>query len=169
MVFLHSMEFNPQQESRIRRYFRISIFFKGVVSLLEIIGGILALVVPVSIVTRFMVRLAEGELSEDGHDFIASHLIQAAHSLSLKGGLFIGIYLLSRGLIKFVLVIALLKDQLWAYPSSLAVLGLFMLYQIYEIIHTHSLFLIALTIFDLVVMWFIWREYEVLRSHTATS
>ena len=159
------MEFQPQQENRIREYFRISIFIKGLVSILEIIGGTLALVVPVSIVTRYMVSLGEGELSEDGHDFIASHLIQMAHSLSLKGGLFIGVYLLSRGLIKLLLVIALLKDQLWAYPSSLAVLGLFMFYQIYEIYHTHSVFLIALTLFDFVVMWVIWREYEVLKSH----
>ena len=40
-----------------------------------------------------------------------------------------------------------------------------MFYQIYEIYHTHSVFLIALTLFDFVVMWFIWREYEVLKSH----
>ncbi|MDB5238607.1 MAG: hypothetical protein JWM46_877 [Candidatus Kaiserbacteria bacterium] len=159
------MEFQPNQESRIRMYFRISIFLKGVVSLLEIIGGVLALFIPVSAVTAYMVRLAEGELSEDGYDFIATHLIQLAHSLSVTGGLFIGIYLLSRGLIKLVLVVALLKNQLWAYPSSLAVLGLFVLYQAYEILHTHSVFLIALTLFDLLVMWFIWREYEVLRSH----
>lgn len=159
------MEFAPQQENRIREYFRISIILKGLVSLFEIIGGTLALIFPISIVTHFMVRLAEGDLTEDGHDLIASYLMNSAHSLSMTGGLFIGFYLLSRGLIKLLLVLALWKEQLWAYPSSLVVLGLFVLYQVYDILHHFSAFLVALTAFDLVVMWFIWREYEVLRSH----
>ena len=104
---------------------------------------------------------------EDPSDFIAIHLLQIAQQFSLTSSTFIAVYLLSRGVIKLALVVALLKNQLWAYPASLAVLGLFVIYQIYQTAITFSPFIIALTIFDLVVMWFIWREYEVLRERSS--
>lgn len=161
-----SVEFTFQQEKRIGAYFRISVFLKGLFSSLEIVGGVLAFFVPVSYVTNIIVHLAQGEVIEDPGDYISTHLIQLAHQLSITGGTFIAVYLLSRGLIKFALVVALLKNNLWAYPISLVVLGLFVLYQLYQITTSFSIFLIVLTIFDLVVMWFIWREYEVVRFHT---
>lgn len=159
------MAFTASQEKNITLYFRISIFLKGAFSLLEVIGGVLAFVVPVSAVTDLVVRFAEGELAEDPGDLIATHLVTFAHQFSFASGTFIGVYLLSRGLVKLGLVVALLKNQLWAYPSSLAVLGLFVLYQIYQIAVAFSLFLVGLTLFDFVVMWLIWREYQVVRLH----
>jgi uncharacterized membrane protein len=56
------MEFTSQQEKRITEYFRIGIFIKGALSLIEIIAGTLALFVPVSSVTNFVIALAQGEL-----------------------------------------------------------------------------------------------------------
>ena len=155
------MEFTSQQEKKIGLYFRLGVFFKGLFSLVEIIGGLLALFVPVSYVTDIVVRLAEGELVEDPNDFVATNLLHLAQHYAMASGTFIAIYLLSRGLIKIFLVVALLKNQLWAYPSSLVVLGLFVLYQLYQIATTHSVLLILFTVFDAIVMWFIWKEYEV--------
>ena len=157
------MEFTQENESRIRLYFRISIFLKGLISFFEVIGGVLALFIPTAYITSMVVQLAQGELAEEPGDFIATHLIALAQQFSFTSGTFIAIYLLSRGLIKLGLVVALLKNQLWAYPASLVVLGLFVLYQLYEIVVMHSLFIVALTLFDLIVMWFIWREYSVVK------
>ncbi len=157
------MEFTTEQEKRITLYFRISVFMKGLVALLEIIGGVLALFIPVSYITDFVVHFAQAELIEDPNDFIAAHLFQYAQQFSVTSGTFIAFYLLSRGLIKMLLVVGLLKNQLWAYPSSLIVLGLFIIYQIYQIAIVFSAFLVGLTIFDFFVMWFIWREWEVVR------
>jgi uncharacterized membrane protein len=158
------MSFNKQEQKRIRFYFRLSILGKGIISLSEVLGGVLLFFVPLSFFTDFLSNYAQGELGEDSGDFIATHLLAIAQQFSLTSSLFVALYLLSRGLIKLLLIIALLKNQLWAYPLSLGVLGLFVLYQTYQIITSHSVFIIALTLFDLVVMWFIWREYEVLRS-----
>jgi uncharacterized membrane protein len=66
-------------------------------------------------------------------------------------------------------VIALLKNKLWAYPWSLVVLGSFILYQIYRFTFTHSLALIVLTVFDLAVIWLIWREYQIVRTPTGDA
>lgn len=155
-------DFSAAQERRISTYFRISVFLKGVSSLGEVIAGTLAFFVPVSAVTNLVVRLVQGELAHDPTDFIATHLVTWAHQLAFAGSTFVALYLLSRGLIKLLLVVALLKEQLWAYPSSLVVLGAFVLYQCYQIALTMSGLLVALTLFDLVVMYFIWREWEVL-------
>jgi uncharacterized membrane protein len=154
-----------QEEKQIRRYFRISVLIKGFISLLEVIGGLLAFVIPPSAVTNIVIAMSQDELSEEPGDFIASHSLQIAQHFTIASGTVIGIYLLTRGLIKLGLVFALLKNQLWAYPASLVVLGLFILYQAYLIVLSHSLIIITITIFDLIVVYFIWREYGILREH----
>jgi uncharacterized membrane protein len=78
---------------------------------------------------------------------------------------FVALYLISRGLIKAFLIGALLKNKLWAYPWSLVVLALFVVYQLYQILTAHSLIVIAITLFDLVVMYFIYREWRIVKEH----
>lgn len=53
-----------QNEKRIGLYFHISIYIKGLFSLIETLGGILAFFVPASAVTNVVIRLANGELAE---------------------------------------------------------------------------------------------------------
>ena len=160
-------DFTPQDERRIGEYFRLGILIKGAISAAEIVGGVVIFFVPLSAVTDFVTRFAQSELLEDPNDFIATHSLALAQQFALTSSTFIALYLLSRGLIKLFLVVALLKNQLWAYPSSLVVLGLFVLYQLYQIALVFSVLLVLLTLFDLVVMWFIWREYQVVRLRAA--
>lgn len=162
------MEFTDTQEVRIREYFLISVLLKGAISLAEVFVGALILFIPISFFTDLVIHLTETILAGHG-DFIVRELVYVAEELSLAGSTFIAIYLLSRGLIKVLLIAALLKNQLWAYPLSLVVLAGFVSYQLYQIAASFSLFIIALTLFDLVVMWFIWREYQVLTSHVPVS
>jgi len=74
--------------------------------------------------------------------------------------LFASLYLLTHGAVKVVLVAALLKNKLWAYPWMIAFLLLFIGYQIYRIILVPSAALAALTAFDLLVVWLTYREYQ---------
>ena len=157
------MEFTQQQEKRVRLYFRISIFIKGAISLAEMLAGIALLFIPVSYFLNLLATYAESELREDSGGFIASHMLSLSHQAAAISGTFIALYLLSRGLIKVALIWAMLKNKLWAYPASLVVLGLFVLYQVYEIALHGSLAIVALTVFDLIVMYFMWREYQVLK------
>jgi uncharacterized membrane protein len=62
-------------------------------------------------------------------------------------------------------VIGLLRDQLWSYPASLVVLGLFIVYQVYRYIYSLSVGLIFLTVLDLVLMGLVWHEYRLVRRH----
>lgn len=64
---------------------------------------------------------------------------------------------------KLALVIGLLRNRMWAYPVSLIVMSLFIVYQLYRYSYTHSAALIALSIFDVVVIGLIWHEYRLVR------
>ena len=153
-----------RQEKEIYWLFRLSVLGKGALSALEILGGVLVLVIPPAFVANIVLTLTRPELAAEPGDIVASTLASVAHQFALSSSIFIAFYLLSRGLIKLGLVVALLKNKLWAYPASLVVLGLFVAYQVYQILVTHSLLISALTAFDLVVMYFIWREYQVVRG-----
>ena len=112
-----------------------------------------------------MVGLSADELLKNPNDFVAGYFLQSALKFSVATKTFAAFYLLSHGVVKLLLVVALLRGKLWAYPASLVVLGLFILYQVYRYTLTHSLGLIALTVFDLVVIWLIFHEYRVIREH----
>ena len=153
-----------QEDKNTYTYFRISVLLKGAFSALEIVAGILMLFVQPAFVNRLAAFFTRGELSEEPNDFIANLLTHIAHSFSASLQLFLAAYLLSRGIIKLGLVAALLKNKAWAYPVSLVVLGLFVLYQFYQIATQHSLVVSAITVFDLIVIYFIYREYQVARG-----
>ena len=61
---------------------------------------------------------------------------------------------------KVILVGALLKNQLWAYPWTIVLLGAFILYQVYRLSFQPSVGLAALTVFDAAIAWLTYREYR---------
>ena len=152
------------REKYIYRLFRLGIFLKGILSLFEIFVGTAFLFISPLMIGNFIVGMSQDELAEEPGSFLASHALPLAQQFSLTPGTFIAIYLLSRGIIKLALVIALLKNKLWAYPAALVVLGLFMAYQVYRVTVAHSVFLTLLTLFDVIVVWLIWHEYQVVRK-----
>jgi uncharacterized membrane protein len=146
--------------SGLDRTFRISLILKGLDGVLELIGGILLLFISpdqIGAVARF---LTQHELAEDPQDFIANHLLTFANSVDVSASLFAAIYLLLHGLVKIVLVWAVLRDKLWAFPWMIAFLLVFIVYQSYQIIQAVSIGLILLTAFDIFIVWLTVVEYR---------
>ncbi len=156
-----------EHDDKVKLYFQIGVVAKGVVSFFEIVAGVVAFFIPVSAITDFVVYLAQGELVDDPNSFLATHLMSLAHQFYYTSSVFIGVYLISRGTVKLTLIIALLRDKLWAYPSALTVLGIFVTFQMYEIVKKGVFILALLTALDLIVMWFIYREYQIVRTRVA--
>lgn len=98
------------------RIFEIGIILKGLDGVLETLGGLLLFAVTPTTIDRLVARLTQHELSEDPNDFIARHLLRYAHNLTGSAVAFAAVYLLIHGIIKIVLVVALLRNQAWAYP-----------------------------------------------------
>jgi uncharacterized membrane protein len=155
-------------ERRIHQIFEISILLKGAHALIECIGGLVLAFVSTSAIPRLVNALTQEELVEDPGDFVATHLLSLAHDYTVSTQHFYAFYLLSHGVIKAALVIGLLRNKLWAYPASLVVLGIFIVYQLYRFSYTRGFGLIVLTVFDLLVMGLIWHEYRLIRRHLPT-
>jgi len=151
-------------KSKLHIAFEVGVILKGLNGLLELVGGALLLAFPPSAIEKFIVGLTSNELSKDPHDVIATHLRQAAHSLSASDQLFAAIYLLSHGVIKALLVYALLRGKLWAYPWAIGVFTAFGVYQMYRYFISPSGWLIALTVLDVIVILLTWFEWRRLRS-----
>lgn len=143
------------------RAFKIGLYFKGIDGLLESLAGIFLLLINPGQIDRVVERLTHGELSHDPHDFMANHLVNSAHHLTGSSLVFASAYLMSHGLVKVVLVEEVLRNRLWAYPGLIIVTSLFAIYQVYRMIGDGISFgLMALTIFDLVIIYLTVKEYK---------
>ena len=150
-------------ERNIHRIFKISILLKGAHSVIEIAGGLALYLVTTGTIVNLVKLATQEELIEDPNDYIASHFLAMAQHFSVASKSFYAFYLLSHGAIKLLLVIGLLRNQVWSYPASLVAMAAFIVYQLYRFSYTHSPGLIALTVFDLVVIALIWHEWRVRR------
>jgi uncharacterized membrane protein len=146
------------------RTFEVGIILKGLDGVVELVGGVLLLAVSPATIDRMLRGLTRRELSGDPHDLIASDLLRISHSLTSSAVRFAAVYLLLHGIVKVVLVAALLRNKMWAYPWMIAVLLAFVGYQLYRIAVQPALWLVLLTIFDAFVAWLTWREYRKQRA-----
>src|SRR5216684_6720375 len=159
MNFIEQSIRDLRSGSLLDRSFRASISLKGLHALLETIGAIALLKIDPQTMNRFVLAVLHQELSEDPQDFVATHLVRASQHFAGSGKYFASLYLLSHGAVKFVLVIALLRNKLWAFPLMIVTLAVFVCYQIDRCAPSHSVLMILLTLFDVAVIFLTWLEY----------
>lgn len=104
------------------------------------------------------------EVAEDPTDVIFQFLHRVLEDNSFTVTYFVAAYLLFWGTIDVVFSILLLRHKLWAFPMSMALMGLFILYEIYRVIHTKSAILLTLIILGIGILYLIYNEYEVLKK-----
>ena len=152
-------------EKNIHRVFAVSLIFKGLFALLEILSGIAAFWVSQHALLDLVQRITQHALAEDPHDFVANYLLHFAQNLSVSGQHFTAFYLVSHGAVKLWVIIGLLREKLWYYPVAIVVFGLFIAYQLYRFSYTHSAWLLFLSAVDLIVIALTWHEYAYLRQN----
>jgi uncharacterized membrane protein len=140
--------------------FRIGIAIKGFDGILEMVAGVALWFVSPAQMSAFVKSLTEHMLTRIPHSYISKHLLAASQGFTNDSREFAAYYLLSHGFVKVVLVICLWMNKLWAYPLTIAVFGLFMLYQVHRYTQTHSVSMILLTIFDGLIIYLTWMEFK---------
>ncbi|MDB5170537.1 MAG: hypothetical protein JWO35_231 [Candidatus Saccharibacteria bacterium] len=145
--------------SLLDKIFEGGIIIKGATGVLEFLGGLLLLFVDPSSIHKFLAFITQREILEDPHDKLANALLHSAQHLNTGSKTFAIAYLWLHALVKLIAVFGILKNKLWAYPFALITLGLLMIYQVYSIIVQASIGMILLTVFDVFILWLIWREY----------
>lgn len=156
-------------EKNLHLAFDVSLWLKGAFALLEIAGGVLAYFVTQQFVVEAATVVTQGELAEDPHDLVANYLMHAAQGFSVSAQHFTAAYLLGHGVVKLWLIIGLLRERLWYYPVALVAFALFIAYQLYRYQITHSVWLLLLTVLDIVVIGLTWHEWRYLRRHVQAS
>jgi uncharacterized membrane protein len=148
-----------QSVKTMHRVFELAILIKGIDGVLETLGGLLILFVPLHSLDEWLRFVLAHELSTESHDLLAHSAKHLLDVLSLSTKVFASAYLIGHGLVKIFLVYALWREKLWAFPVALWFIALFVAYQIYRYSHTHSMALLIFALIDVCVAWFIWREY----------
>jgi uncharacterized membrane protein len=91
-------------------------------------------------------------------------VLSSAQHLSLDKKTAASLFLLSHGLVKLFLIIAVLRNKPWAYPAFMIALSLLIAYQSYRLMLLFSIGLCALTLLDAIVLLLTWHEYRYTRK-----
>ncbi len=144
--------------------FEIGLAAKAIDGVLEIASGAVLLAVNPGVLGSAARALTRSELSEDPDDVMANLLLHSFQHLSTDTQLFAALFLLGHGLIKAGLVVTLMRQLWWGFPTAIGAFGLFLAYQLYRYSHTHSAWLLVLSLLDVCVITITWLEYARLRS-----
>ena len=159
--------FHPK--TLLDKTYEIGIFIKGFDGLVELIAGLFLLIVRPSTIGHWTHAITQAELAENPHSFIATHVLHYGNSLAHGRNTFAIIFLLLHGIIKVTLVVALLRNKPWAYPFAIGALGLFIVYQVYELVTKPTFGMAFLTVLDALIIWLVWREWHQVKTHAVPT
>jgi uncharacterized membrane protein len=145
---------------RLRIYFDIAVLIKGCYGALEFLTGLSFFFLTPDFVHRVVPSLVSGELANDPNDFLASHILNWSQTFNSGTELFVAFFLAAHGLVSLILAVGLLRKIMVAYPLALVLYTCLIIYQIYQIGLHHSLILTGFTLFDFLVVWLVWREWQ---------
>ncbi len=151
-------------EKNIHLIFEVSLWLKAVFALFEIAGGFATYFVSKHFLLNLVLWVTQDEFAEDPHDLVANFLLHAVQNLSVSAQTFAAAYLLGHGIIKLWIIVGLLREKIWYYPTAIVAFFLFIVYQLYRYSFTHSIWLLAITLLDLIVIGLTWHEYRYLRN-----
>ncbi len=150
-------------------FFQVSTAIKGIDGVLESIGGLTLLLVSKPMLNKTVLFLTQHELTEDPHDRVANFFVSLTQHLSTGTKTYAALYLLIHGIVKIFLVVNLLREKLWIFPVSIAVLFAFVVYQTYRLTVQFTWPMLLLTLFDALIILSVWNEYRLVRARMATS
>jgi len=150
----------------LHRTFVLGIGAKGLFGAVELIGAVLSFIISPAQIHAFAVWATAKEIQEDPHAVIAQFLLHLGTNVNVSETHYVALYLALHGLVKVLLVWAVLTDKRWAYPWMLGALAVFIATQTYQLIQGYSLGLLLLTLFDVFIVWLTWREWRLHRIKT---
>lgn len=153
-----------QPRDTLDRLFAVSVVIKGLDGLVELVAGLALLLITPPQVEAAAAQFAGSLVGSLLPDAVSAWAVTAAEHVTITGLAFGASYLLAHGVVKVVLVGALLRNKLWAYPLMIAVLIGFLVFQGYQLAHRPSAGLVVLSLFDVVVLVLTWREFHRQRS-----
>lgn len=140
--------------------FLIGVLFKALDGLVELLVGIPALFITKVQLLALAHALTSGELAEDPHDVIANLILHESAKLGAGVLLLGGIYLVIHGAVKVAIVAALILGTRRVYPWAIGALTVLLVVQLVDLVIKFSFGVLALTVFDIVIIWLTLREWR---------
>ncbi|MEU7815343.1 DUF2127 domain-containing protein [Pseudonocardia sp. NPDC049154] len=148
---------------RTERLFRLALLVKGIDGAVELIGALVLVAVSGAAVHHLVAEVLAHDLLGPPDGTLARHFVAGTTEFVSGDRTFAVLYLALHGVVKLALVVALLRKWLPAYPVAIAVLLLFVVYEVIRAVHTGSLVLPFLAALDLAITILVIREYRMLR------
>lgn len=146
------------------RLFRLAVAIKGLDGLVELVAAIVLLAVPAAFVREVVEGVLARDLLGPPDGSLARHFIAGTAEFASGNRTFAVVYLGLHGILKLAMVVALLRKWVRAYPLVIAVLALFVAYELYRAFHTGSIVLPVLAAIDVAIIVLVIREYRALRT-----
>lgn len=154
---------------RTEQLFRAALVIKGVDGAAELLGAIALLLISGDLVTRLVADVLARDLLGPPDGSLARHLVSGTAEFASGNRTFAIVYLALHGVVKLLLVAALLRRWVPMYPVAVVVLGLFVIYEIYRAFTTGSVLLPFLAALDVAIIVLVIHEYRLLRTDRARS
>jgi uncharacterized membrane protein len=136
---------------------------KSIDALIEFIGGFMLINLSHNMLNNLIHLIALPELIEDPKDVVMNYFIKFGQNFSISSQHSVAIYMLMHGAVKLIVIWLLIKKKLWAYPLAAVVFGLFIIYEIYSLLHNLSILLLLLIIVDATMIVMIILEHKRLK------
>ncbi|MCK9378793.1 MAG: DUF2127 domain-containing protein [Candidatus Moranbacteria bacterium] len=151
-----------KKQEFLHESFLVTLAIKAIDAIVEIAIGIVFFFVNPNYVNNFINSIIQVDVSDDPVTLASGYFSQLLSHLNFSANLkfFVVFYLLSHGIAKLLVVIFLWMKKLWAYPVGIVLFFFFIVYQIYRYSIGHSMWMIVLTIFDLIIIYLTWVEYN---------
>lgn len=148
------------ERGTLHKLFEASLLAKGAFALVEGLAGLGLLLTSNARIHAATDWLTRNELIEDPTDPLFSRIARMSNAFDGSSQHFYAIYLLSHGLVKLIVVLMLARRITVAYPLAMIVFAGFVVYQMHRWSLTGSPMMLALSAFDLLVIWLTWREWR---------
>lgn len=157
------MNQSHKRNNYISTVFYAGLALKAVNALIEFISGLLLIFLSHNWLNRLIWLIALPELREDPQDIIMNYFIKIGQNFSISSQHSVGIYMLLHGTTKLAVIWLLWTKKIWAYPLAVGVFGVFIAYEIYSYIYSHSILMLLIIIIDAAIILMIILEYQRLK------
>lgn len=167
-VYMNTSQHNPTH-ALYDTLFTIGMWWRVVYGALKVVASALLFRVIGTPISDLYYAIIQQELVEDPHDLFIQLATPLMHHFSMSVSYFVAVYLIFWGVIDIVLSISLLKKKLWAFPVSIVIIILFVLYECYRLSHTHSYILAGVILIDIALVVLIAKEYKNLQRNKSVN
>lgn len=152
------------QEFIITELFRLGMIWRIVYGAIRLVLGLILLKIVGSPISTLVQKIMSPEITEDPTD-ILYQVVNALMSHSApQVTYFLAFYFIFWGFLDIFLSVYLLREKLWAFPVSLALIGTFVIYELIRFTHTHSLILLSVVFIDVLIMALILKEWRLIKK-----